>query len=575
MMKRICTVALAALTGLNVVAFAAPTDISITNVTAKQGRVSVNVTNTTEADIMLTLTLEKDDNTLTDAQKYYAVRQKTLKAGKTEEFGFLIPDTRDGVPGSGDYIISAQNRKQKSDRQTVTIDYADSNEITAFMQELKTAKDSVTGEEPYVKLLPILTRSDSEGVFFSVGADYDAFIGLDQTVQEQIANLVYYNAETTLVADKFAEEFLGLFSLGIYNSRDKIGGLTALNPTYNGVVADTNLLSNVTGMMADSYQTNADFIQAFKLAYGLETVNRAKMNNIAGVLRTFGTETGASGAKLAQLSNLTPGQMDIAHQYIVNTVFSNPVTTETEMDTLLQGAYEAATTPAPQGGGISGGGGGGGGGSMGSVANKAPNEGSSMSAPIGSATTDSKVEAKQIFTDLLSTHWAAISVSALKEKGVISGTDSGAFEPDRAVTREEFAKMLVVVCGFTPETTTDFVDVSDTAWYAPYIGSAVKNGIVNGMGEGRFGIGETITRQDMSVMVQRALAAKGISLDTIRAYVAFSDNEQIADYAEDAVKALFEAGVINGKGNGMFDPKGQATRAEAAKIIYEAMKGGM
>jgi len=577
--KRICTVALATLTGLSMVAFAEPTtDISITDVTAKQGRISVNVTNTTDTDMLLTVTLEKQDNTLTDAQKYYAVRQKILKGKETMEFGFLIPDERDGVPGSGDYIVSAQNRKQVSDRQTVSIDYADSNEITAFMEELKTAKGEVTiGMEPYEKLLPILTRSDSEGVFFSVGADFATFTSLDASVQQEIANLLYHNAETTLIADKFAEEFLGLFSLGLYNSGDKTGGLTALNPTYNGAAADTNLLSNVTSMMASSYQKNADFIKAFKLAYGLETVNRSKMNTIAGALSTFGTETGASSAKLAQLSTLQPGQLDIAHQYIVNTVYTNPVTTEAEMDELLQAAYTAATAPQGEGnpgGGFSGGGGGGG--SMGSVSNKAPNEGSSMSAPIGSGTVDTKNEESMIFNDLGRSHWAAESVAALKSKGVISGTDTGSFEPDRSVTREEFAKMLVVVCGLSTEgKTASFADVDADAWYVPYIGAAVDASIVNGMGDNRFGVGATITRQDMAVMTQRALGACDISLSQVKAYTEFADDTAIAEYAKEAIEALYTAGVINGKGNNLFDPAGTATRAEAAKIIYEAMKGGM
>ena len=53
-----------------------------------------------------------------------------------------------------------------------------------------------------------------------------------------------------------------------------------------------------------------------------------------------------------------------------------------------------------------------------------------------------------------------------------------------------------------------------------------------------------------------------------------ADGEEIADYAADAIKALFEAGIINGKGENQFEPQGSATRAEAAKIIYEAFKGG-
>ncbi len=583
--KQICTVALAVLTGLSNVALAAPTDIAITDPSAKQGRVSVNVTNTTETDMLLTVTLEKKDDTLTDAQKFYAVRQKTLKAKETMEFGFVIPDERDGVRGSGDYIISAQNRKQVSDRQTCTIDYADSNEITAFMEELKTAKDTViTGEEPYVKLLPILTRGESKGVFFSVGADFDAFINLNASIQQAIANLLYFNAETALVADKFAEEFLGLYSLGIYNSGDKLGGIQSLAPTYNGAAVDTNLLSNVIAMMAGSYQRNADFMQSFKLAYGLETVNLAKMNTITDVLSTFGTETGASSAKLAQLSGLTPGQLDIAHQYIITSVNTNRVTTETQMDALLQAAYEAATAPAGGGnpgggnsGGVGGGvGGGGGGGAIGNVSNKAPQEGSSMSAPIGSGTTDIKNGESMIFTDLGRSHWAAESVAALKSKGIVSGTDTGAFEPERPVTREEFAKMLVVACGFNIEgKTADFADVTPDAWYAPYIGAAVEHGIVNGMGDNRFGVGETITRQDMAVMTERALTACDITLPQLNAYIEFADHTAIAEYAKAAVEKLYTAGVINGKGDNLFDPTGTATRAESAKIIYEAMKGGM
>ena len=57
-------------------------------------------------------------------------------------------------------------------------------------------------------------------------------------------------------------------------------------------------------------------------------------------------------------------------------------------------------------------------------------------------------------------------------------------------------------------------------------------------------------------------------------YQGFADEYDISGYAKENIEELFEAGVLNGKGGNMFDPFGNATRAEAAKIIYEAFKGG-
>lgn len=550
------------------VAFASEPDIGMSGVSAKNGRISINITNNTEEDMLLTVTLEKQDENLQDILRFYGIRQKNLGAGQTMEFGFEIPDDREGVPGSGDYIISAQNRKDVSERQMVLIDYADSNEIESYMKELKQAVETVTTEEPYEKILPILESDDSKGVFFSIGADYEAFRSLDKSVKQQVANLIYYNADTTLVTDKFAEEFIGLFSLGVYNSGDKEEGIKLLNPTYNGAAADEKLLGSVASIMDKSYSNNEEFIEGFKLAYGLETINRSKMNTIEDVLDVFVDETGACENEINKIMKLSEGSRDKAYEYIVKTVSKNKVTTEFELDTLLKGGYNVAKSSGSTGGG-------GGGGSIGSVANKSENKQTSMSSAIGSGTVDTKVEEVKIFTDLTTDHWAAESVSALKAKGVVNGNESGAFEPDRAVTREEFTKMLVAVCGFGLNSSVDFADIDVNAWYAPYIGAAVENGIVKGIGDNLFGIGATITRQDMAVMAKRTMNAMNIVIESGREYNGFTDEDMIADYAKAAVKELYEEKVINGKEDNLFDPTGQATRAEAAKIIYEVMKGGM
>lgn len=227
------------------------------------------------------------------------------------------------------------------------------------------------------------------------------------------------------------------------------------------------------------------------------------------------------------------------------------------------------------GGGSSGGSGGG----SGSSANRTAASSSGASTIMGSGTPETKPveEAEEmIFSDLSEKHWSAEAVKWLKDKEIVSGTDTGAFEPERAVTREEFTKMILLACGFEPEDgSAEFADVEDGAWYDKYVYTAELKGIVNGVGENLFGTGMNIIRQDMSVMADRAAKICGTKLDKIRKYKEFSDESDISDYAAESVKYLYECGVINGKGENSFDPMGNATRAEAAKILYEAFKGGI
>ena len=84
-----------------------------------------------------------------------------------------------------------------------------------------------------------------------------------------------------------------------------------------------------------------------------------------------------------------------------------------------------------------------------------------------------------------------------------------------------------------------------------------------------FGTGRTITRQDMAVMIYRAAVAADVQLPG--GYVEFSDEAMIADYAKDSVAALAGAGIINGVGDGRFNPDGNATRAEATVILARIM----
>ena len=172
------------------------------------------------------------------------------------------------------------------------------------------------------------------------------------------------------------------------------------------------------------------------------------------------------------------------------------------------------------------------------------------------------------FADVSSSHWAYADITALVDKGVLSGYADGTFKGDASITREEFAKIVVVAFGLT-DNGNDFggySDVKSDFWANSYI----KIASVNGIGNGKFGTGEKITRQDAAVMIMRAAKATGIALNGQGSE--FNDGSKISDYAKEAVNALSGAGVINGFADGTFKPNDALTRSQTAKIVYSVIK---
>ncbi|HHU17050.1 MAG TPA: S-layer homology domain-containing protein [Clostridiales bacterium] len=188
---------------------------------------------------------------------------------------------------------------------------------------------------------------------------------------------------------------------------------------------------------------------------------------------------------------------------------------------------------------------------------------------VDSPGTYTAMESDVTFDDIAHIDWAVIPIEALAGRRIISGIGDGKFAPDRNVTREEFAKMLVEAFGFEDETAvTGLADVPEDAWYYRYVASAQKYGIVNGIGNNMFGVGTNITRQDMAVMAYRAAKAANIRIKVINDEESFNDAEKIGEYAKDSVSVMQQSGIINGVGDNMFAPMDNATRAQAARIIY-------
>ena len=157
----------------------------------------------------------------------------------------------------------------------------------------------------------------------------------------------------------------------------------------------------------------------------------------------------------------------------------------------------------------------------------------------------------------------------LAKEGIVSGKSETEFCPADNVKREEFAKTLVLALGILDEKAeTEFTDTLKDAWYYGYVASAANKGIINGYGD-TFGVGDYITREDVAAICYRAFSEK---LAKAENDVTFADNDEISDYALEAVKAISKAGAMENLNENKFAPKEYATRAQIARLIYTLIK---
>ncbi len=168
------------------------------------------------------------------------------------------------------------------------------------------------------------------------------------------------------------------------------------------------------------------------------------------------------------------------------------------------------------------------------------------------------------FIDLGNHTWAADSINALADEGIIKGTSHNTYSPAKNITRADFAILLVRAFELASDDTTNFDDVLSSDYFASELAIARNTGIVNGIGDNKYAPRNTITRQDMMVIVYRALTKLGVELEI--ADVEYEDFADVADYAKDAVKALITSGLINGK-SGKIAPTDYTTRAEVAVLL--------
>ena len=167
------------------------------------------------------------------------------------------------------------------------------------------------------------------------------------------------------------------------------------------------------------------------------------------------------------------------------------------------------------------------------------------------------------FADVSVSAWYYDAVKFVSGNGLMNGLDSTVFAPDANLSRAELAQILYNKEG-KPAVSggSAFTDTAAGAWYADAVTWAAAKNIVGGYGNGLFGPDDNITREQLAAMLWR-YAGEPMSVREI----SFSDADQISGFARAAVRWAVENGVLNGKGSSILDPRGFATRAEAAQML--------
>jgi len=191
---------------------------------------------------------------------------------------------------------------------------------------------------------------------------------------------------------------------------------------------------------------------------------------------------------------------------------------------------------------------------------------------------------KSFFQDISTDSWQFAAAKYAVDNNLMVGKgidryDRVIFDPNNSIKREEFAQVLYNAEDKPAVTINNpFPDVKNE-WYKNAVLWSNQAGIASGMGNGSFGVGKKITRQDLAMMLYKYAKLKGYSLDAEEGKInQFADGSKVASYARTAMDWAVTNQILSGKGEAgkplstfKLDPAGTATRAECAAMLRNFM----
>lgn len=178
------------------------------------------------------------------------------------------------------------------------------------------------------------------------------------------------------------------------------------------------------------------------------------------------------------------------------------------------------------------------------------------------------------FEDIGTYTWAEESIDALRARGIISGISEKKFAPQNNITRADFVLLLAKFLELKNSGNKNFIDLEEGIYYYDAVASAKELGIIFGTGDNMFKPLDFITRQDMFVIIERALKITNVTNklieDSGKSLKDFPDSVDVSDYATNSVDYLINKGIVLGDGINI-NPKSNIKRAEVAVILYRLL----
>ena len=177
------------------------------------------------------------------------------------------------------------------------------------------------------------------------------------------------------------------------------------------------------------------------------------------------------------------------------------------------------------------------------------------------------------FNDVGSNSFAKEAINYLTDEGIIKGVTDKMYEPNREITRMEFAALIVRAIKAGPDNALEitYKDINKDSWYMGELNAAIANNVAIGFSENEFRPLSKINREQSAMMLGNILIDK-YGLSETDTPINFSDNKNVADWADKAVRVISGNNIIEGYPDGSFRPKSLLTRAESAVLIYRMLQ---
>lgn len=176
------------------------------------------------------------------------------------------------------------------------------------------------------------------------------------------------------------------------------------------------------------------------------------------------------------------------------------------------------------------------------------------------------------FVDVLQSNWFYNDVRYVYDNDIFSGEGEKSFAPYSTTTRGMVATVLWRLAGSPMVANEAFADVLPGRYYENAIKWGAKNGIMHGVGNNMFNPDKEITRQELATLIARYSDFIGAKSFAGQTDTGFADENQINNFALEAVARLSKAGIITGRADNKFDPLTTANRAEFAAIVHRLLK---